>query len=99
MEHVVAGAEEGRIVAAVAVDEIVAVSAEQAVRAGAAEQDVVTVLALPVLATVPAIITSIERRMLRRRRLITVCVSVSFVICGVMAATVWKFGDVFAWWR
>ena len=63
------------------------------------EQDVVTVLALPVLATVPAIVTSIERRMIQRRRLITVCVSVSFVICGVMAATVWKFGDVFAWWR
>jgi hypothetical protein len=41
MEHVVAGPEEGGVVASIAVDEIVAVAAEQSVGAGATEHDVV----------------------------------------------------------
>ena len=46
LEHVVAGAEEGGVVAPVAVDEIVAVAAEQSIGAGAAEQDVVACTAI-----------------------------------------------------
>ncbi len=46
------------------------------------EQDILTVLALPVLATVPAIVTSIERRIARRRRIVATCISVSFLLCA-----------------
>jgi polysaccharide chain length determinant protein (PEP-CTERM system associated) len=63
------------------------------------EQDILTVLSLPVLATVPAIITTQERRNAKRRRFIAACVSASFVVCGVGALFVWKFRDVLLWWR
>ncbi len=63
------------------------------------EQDILTVLSLPVLATVPAIVTSAERRIAQRRRLIAACLSVSFLLCGVAAAAAWKFRDVLTWWR
>ena len=63
------------------------------------EQDILSVLSLPVLATVPGIVTSVERRIASRRRLIAMCVSVSFLLCGVTAAAAWKFRDVLMWWR
>ena len=62
------------------------------------EQDILTVLALPVLATVPAILTAAERRSDARRRLITACISVSFLLLAVTGAA-WKFRSVLMWWR
>jgi hypothetical protein len=62
------------------------------------EQDILTVLSLPVLATVPAILTTAERRTSKRRRLIGACLSMSFLLCGVAVAA-WEFRDVLAWWR
>lgn len=62
------------------------------------EQDILTVLALPVLATVPAIVTSVERRITRRRRIVATCVSLSFLLCGAAAAA-WKFRDMLTWWQ
>ncbi|MEP7309754.1 MAG: GNVR domain-containing protein [Acidobacteriota bacterium] len=63
------------------------------------EQDILTVLSLPVLATVPAIVTPTERRIARRRRLIAAGIGVSFLLCGVTAAAVWNFRSVLLWWR
>jgi len=62
------------------------------------EQDILTVLSLPVLATVPAIVTAAERRLSRRRRFITASLSASGLLCAVAVAA-WKFRDVLAWWR
>jgi polysaccharide chain length determinant protein (PEP-CTERM system associated) len=63
------------------------------------EQDILSVLALPVLATVPAIITSTERRTARRRRLIAAGIGVSFLLCAVTAAAAWSFRGALMWWR
>jgi polysaccharide chain length determinant protein (PEP-CTERM system associated) len=62
------------------------------------EQDILTVLALPVLATVPAIVTAAEQRMASRRRLITTCISISVMLIGISGAA-WKFRSVLMWWR
>jgi hypothetical protein len=62
------------------------------------EQDILTVLALPVLATVPVIFTAGERRMANRKRLVMACISVSFLLLGATGAA-WKFRSVLMWWR
>jgi len=63
------------------------------------EQDILTVLSLPVLATVPAIVTPTERRIAKRRRLIAAGIGVSFLLCAVTAAAAWNFRSVLMWWR
>ena len=46
-------------------------------------RQILTVLSLPVLATVPAIVTAAERRLSRRRRFITASLSASGLLCAV----------------
>ena len=53
------------------------------------DQDVVGVLALPVLATIPAIMTREERRLLVRRKLMVAAGSIFIVVSGG-AIIVWK---------
>jgi polysaccharide chain length determinant protein (PEP-CTERM system associated) len=63
------------------------------------EQEVLMVLSLPVLATVPAIITSADRRLGRRRRLVAASLSVSGLALAAVVTVVWKFSAVLNWWR
>ena len=53
------------------------------------DQDVVAVLALPVLATIPAIMTRDERRIAKRRKWVVAAVGMSVVVSGV-AILAWK---------
>lgn len=53
------------------------------------EPDVLSVLALPVLAVVPRVTTALERRQMKRRRLLASIAVASVVLLGVVGA-VWK---------
>jgi uncharacterized protein involved in exopolysaccharide biosynthesis len=63
------------------------------------DDDVVTSLALPVLAVIPAMITTTERRRTRRRRLV-LAMSTSFVlVLAAAAAIAWRLQWLQAWVR
>jgi polysaccharide chain length determinant protein (PEP-CTERM system associated) len=53
------------------------------------DEDVVVSLALPVLAVIPAMLTTVERRRARRRRLVAVTASIVLVVSGA-AVAVWQ---------
>jgi polysaccharide chain length determinant protein (PEP-CTERM system associated) len=63
------------------------------------DQDVVTVLALPVIATIQAVVTDADKRSAKRQRFLVACTGLSFMFCGVAVAIVWKFRAVLMWWR
>jgi polysaccharide chain length determinant protein (PEP-CTERM system associated) len=63
------------------------------------EAEVLMVLSLPVLATVPAIVTSTERRVARRRRLLAVSASMSLLASAAAVTFAWKLHDLLDWWR
>ena len=63
------------------------------------EDDVVSVLALPVLAAIPAIVTPSEQKVVRRRQLLLACTSVTVVLLGAGAVLAWRFHSVLVWWR
>jgi uncharacterized protein involved in exopolysaccharide biosynthesis len=54
------------------------------------EDDVATVLSLPVLAQIPQIITQGERRRFRRRRFVVACTAA--VLCLAVTAALWRIG-------
>jgi len=60
--------------------------------------DIVTVLALPVLAVVPRMITAIERKRARRRRIMAYSASVALVLVAT-AVTLWRLRLLDAWVR
>ncbi len=63
------------------------------------DDDVVTSLALPVLAVIPAMITTTERRQTRRRRLLlAMSTSLMLVLAGA-AAIAWRLQWLQAWVR
>ena len=62
------------------------------------DDDVVTSLALPVLAVIPRMITTTERRQTRRRRLL-LAVSTSLVLVLAGAAIAWRLQWLQAWVR
>ena len=55
------------------------------------EDDVLVVLALPVLAAIPRLTTSLERRRRRRRR-IALSMATALVVCLGLAAALWRLG-------
>jgi capsular polysaccharide biosynthesis protein len=55
------------------------------------DNDVVSVLALPVLAVVPLLLTDVERRARRRRRLL-MSTAVVAIACVGLAAVLWQLG-------
>jgi polysaccharide chain length determinant protein (PEP-CTERM system associated) len=63
------------------------------------EAEVLMVLSLPVLATVPAIVTAADRRLVRRRQRLAAYVSMSLMASATAVAFAWKFRDVLDWWR
>lgn len=61
-------------------------------------EEIATTLGLPVLATVPAIFTEVERRARLRTRLVASAVSVALLLVGAGAAMVWKRDLILRWW-
>ena len=61
------------------------------------DEEVLSVLSLPVLATVPAIITTRERRAARRMRFIATGLGAVGVLFGVAVLTAWKAGFFDRW--
>ena len=62
-------------------------------------EEIATTLQLPVLATVPAIFTAVERSKRLRTRLVGAAVSVAVILGGVGAVAVWKRDLIISWWR
>jgi hypothetical protein len=63
------------------------------------DEDVVTVLSLPVLAAVHAVVTDADKRAARRRHFLVAYTCTTFVCCGAVGAAMWKFRAVLMWWR
>src|SRR5262249_4825272 len=62
------------------------------------EEDVVTALALPVLALVPTMTTKAERQRIRRKRLLLAASGAALVACSAVLIT-WKFQAIADWIR
>jgi polysaccharide chain length determinant protein (PEP-CTERM system associated) len=62
------------------------------------EEDVVTALALPVLALVPTMITKAERQRIRRKQLLLATSGAALVVCSAVVIT-WKFQAIADWIR
>ena len=62
-------------------------------------EEIATTLQLPVLATVPAIFTKVERTQHVKARIVGVAVSLAVIIGGVGAAAIWKRDMLMSWWR
>ena len=64
------------------------------------DDDIVTTLALPVLAVIPVMTSASERRALRRRRLILAAsASVACMMLAAAVMAVWRLQLVEAWFR
>jgi hypothetical protein len=62
------------------------------------EEDVLSALALPVVALVPTMFTTEERRRIRRQRLVMVSSCAAVIVCSVVVIT-WKFQAIADWIR
>ena len=62
-------------------------------------EEIATTLQLPVLATVPAIFTKVERTKHVKARIVGVAVSLAVIIGGAGAVAVWKRDLLMSWWR
>jgi hypothetical protein len=63
------------------------------------DDDVVTSLALPVLAVIPAMITTSERHRTRRRRLVLAMSTSLVLVLAAAAAIAWRLQWLQAWVR
>ncbi len=61
------------------------------------DEDIVTVLALPVLASVPALLTAAERQVAKRHRALAVVAGVLVVLSGAGAVMLWRSGLLDRW--
>ena len=61
------------------------------------DDDIVAVLSLPVLASVPAIVTMSERRATRRRNLVLAGMFTIFAVCAGLAVFAWREGYLDRW--
>jgi uncharacterized protein involved in exopolysaccharide biosynthesis len=63
------------------------------------DEDVVTSLALPVLAVIPAMITTADRRRMKRRRLLLTLSASAAVVVAVVAVVAWRLELLQQWVR
>ena len=64
------------------------------------DDDIVTTLALPVLAVIPAMTNAVERRAYRRRRmLLAASASIGCMALAAVVMVAWRFKLVEAWLR
>jgi hypothetical protein len=63
------------------------------------DEDVVTSLALPVLAVIPAMITTADRRRMKRRRVLLTLSASAAVVLAVVAVVAWRLELLQAWVR